>query len=419
MQGIQFNILLTIFTYIIFSNNSIAGELVVSSAFEGGSAQVLEIDQAKRSIKIRPGGDPQFGWPCWWYFKVTGTTPGEVISVIVDANQMKQANGRRLSANWALPDQVAYSIDQKTWLQTPSGIRSAGVGQWKVKVAAQQAWFAWGPAFVPADALELVKRLSQKYSYATRFELCKTRAGRSVPALIISQPDQAKEPRMVIWVQARQHAWESGGSWVGRGFIEWAVGRDPKAIQLREKTDIYFVPIMDIDNVATGNGGKGQVPHDLNRDWSHNAKWNPVKTAMQYLKEFDQSNRLVLFVDLHNPGSNSKRPYFYVSPPELASSSNSQLQAAFIAACRAEMKKPFQLEKKTPSTGPKYDKLWKEISGNWIRSETQDHVIGITLETCWNTPDSNTTGYMAVGQQLGSGISRYLRTDPRKPPALD
>lgn len=419
MRAMRFNVIPLIFICIVFCKNSSAGELIVLSAFEGGSAQVLEIDQTKRTIKIRPGGDPQFGWPCWWYFQVKGISPGEEISVIVDANQLKQANGRRLSSAWALPNQAAYSTNQKTWLQTPPGSRSNGISEWKVKIDAQQAWFAWGPAFVPTDAIELVKRLSQKHSYATHFELCKTRAGRSVPALLVSQSTQAKEPRMVIWVQARQHAWESGGSWVGRGFIEWAVSNDPKAIALREKSDIYYVPIMDIDNVATGNGGKGQVPHDLNRDWSHDAKWNPVKTAMQYLKEFDQSNRLVLFVDLHNPGSNSKRPYFYVSPPELASKRNSQLQAAFIAACRAEINEPFQLEKKTPSTGPKYDKLWKEISGNWIRSRTQDHVIGITLETCWNTPDSNTTGYMAVGRQLGLGTARYLQSDPRKSPALD
>jgi len=176
---------------------------------------------------------------------------------------------------------------------------------------------------------------------------------------------------------------------------------------------------MDIDNVATGNGGKNQVPHDHNRDWSEQAQFNSVKTGIRYLKEFDESKRLVLFIDLHNPGSNSKRPFFYVAPPELATKRGAQLQDAFITACRTEMTKPFQLDKNTPSTGPKYDKLWKQISSNWIRSEMREHVVGITLETCWNTPDSNTVGYMAVGRQLGLGISRYLQTDPRKPLPLD
>ena len=32
--------------------------------------------------------------------------------------------------------------------------------------------------------------------------------------------------------------------------------------------EIVLVPIMDIDNAATGNGGKDALPQDHNRDWS-------------------------------------------------------------------------------------------------------------------------------------------------------
>tara|TARA_R110002095_G_scaffold59075_2_gene50638 strand:- start:784 stop:2043 length:1260 start_codon:yes stop_codon:yes gene_type:complete len=396
-----------------------AGDLVVSSAFEGGSAEVLEIDQTKRSIQIRPAGDPQFGWPCWWYFQVTGVQPGETISVTVDASQLKQANGQKLSSNWALPERAAFSTDQKNWLQTSAGIKADDTCQWTVKVDAEQAWFAWGPPCVPSDAKQLVDRLSREHADVTAFELCKTRAGRVVPALVVSQNGSDADSRMVVWVQARQHAWESGGSWVGRGFIEWVVSDDPQAVALRKKTDIYFVPIMDIDNVATGNGGKNQVPHDHNRDWSETPRWNSVKTAMRSLKEFDRQNRLVLFVDLHNPGSNSPRPFFFVSPPELATKKGKQRQDAFIAACRLEMKVPLKLDQSTPSTGPGYDQRWKEISSNWVRSATREHVVGITLETCWNTPHGNPAGYLTVGQQLGRGIAGYLEQDPRSSPAPD
>lgn len=419
MLGLRCRLIGLCLSVIVAAQNVWAGELAVSSAFGGGSAEVLEIDQVKRSIKIRPAGKSQFGWPCWWYFQVSGVEPGEVITVTVDASQMQQANGQKLSSNWALPERAAFSTDQKVWLQTAAGSKGDGTCQWKMKVEAEQAWFAWGPPFVAADAKQLVERLGREYADVTAFELCKTRAGRAVPALVVSQDESETDARMVIWVQARQHAWESGGSWVGRGFIEWAVSDDPQAVALRKKADIYFVPIMDVDNVATGNGGKNQVPHDHNRDWSEHAQWNSVKTAMRYLKEFDQRERLALFVDLHNPGSNSKRPFFYVTPPELASKRRSQLQAAFISACRQEMKKPLELDQSTPSTGPKYDKRWKEISSNWVRSATHEHVVGITLETCWNTRHSNPAGYMTVGRQLGLGIALYLKTDPRQSPALD
>ncbi len=402
--------------FLIVSEAS-AEDLAVSSDFPGGSAEVIEIDQKQRTILVRPAGDSQFGWPCWWYFQVTGVMPGEELTVTVDASQLKQANGQKLSASWALPERAAFSTDQRRWSQTSPGKKQGESCKWKVKPDAKVAWFAWGPPFVPTDAEQLVKRLSQKYANVTEFELCKTRAGRRVPALVVSPSGEKDESRMVVWVQARQHAWESGGSWVGRGFIEWAVSDHPQAVALRKQADIYFVPIMDIDNVATGNGGKNQVPHDHNRDWSEHPRWNAVQAAIKSLKQLDQQNRLVMFVDLHNPGANSKQPYFYIAPPELDTERRMALQDAFISVCREEMREPLKLDRSTPSTGPKYDKRWKEISSNWVRSETREHVVGITLETCWNTPHSNPQGYMTVGRQLGRGIARYLQEDPRLSPA--
>ncbi|QDT79404.1 Zinc carboxypeptidase [Gimesia maris] len=409
-------ILMWVLSMFLIVSEASAEDLVVSSDFPGGSAEVIQVDQKQRTILIRPAGDPQFGWPCWWYFQVTGVTPGEELTVTVDASQLKQANGQKLSASWALPEQAAFSTDQRRWTQTRPGKKQGENCKWKVKPDAKVVWFAWGPPFVPADAEQLVKSLSQKHANVTEFELCKTRTGRRVPALVVSPVGEKDNSRMAVWVQARQHAWESGGSWVGRGFVEWAVSDHPQAVALREKADIYYIPIMDIDNAATGNGGKNQVPHDHNRDWSEHPRWNAVQAAMKSLKQLDQQNRLVMFMDLHNPGPNSKQPYFYIAPPELNTERRKALQDAFIAVCREEMREPLKLDRSTPSTGPKYDKRWKEISSNWVRSATREHVIGITLETCWNTPHSNTNGYMTVGQQLGLGIARYLQQDPRQSP---
>lgn len=403
--------------WLIFFSTGLAEELKVSSDFPGGSAEVVKIDQQNRSITIRPAGDPQFGWPCWWYFRVKGVAPGESLTVIVDGSQMKQANGGKLSASWALPEQAAFSVDGKTWSQTAPATRHKERYEWKQQLETDEAWFAWGPPFVPADGQALVDRLSRAHENVTAFELCKTRAGRVVPALVVSPEKEASGDRMAIWVQARQHAWESGGSWVGRGFIEWAVSDDPRAVALRENADIYYVPIMDVDNVATGNGGKNQVPHDHNRDWSESPRWNAVKAAKKSIMQLDQENRLVLFVDLHNPGANSKQPFFFIAPPELNTKRRKFLQDGFIAVCQQEMQEPLALDRSTPSTGPKYDKRWKEISSNWVRSTSREHVVGITLETCWNTPHSTPDGYMTVGRQLGLGIARYLKQDPRESPA--
>ena len=390
-----------------------AGELRVFSDFPGGSAQIVQIDQVGRRVSVRPAGDPQFGWPCWWYFRLDGIQPGETIALEVVADQLKRANGQALSANWALPDRAAISTDQRQWSLSAPGKREKNSSVWIAKIDTDSAWFAWGPPFVPRDAEALTERLAKSSPHATAFTLCRTRAGRPVPALTITEGGDDDGTRMAVWVQARQHAWESGASWVGRGFVEWLTGDDPRAAILRKQTVVYFVPIMDIDNTATGNGGKEQLPYDHNRGWFAGTQWNAVKAAMQKLQALDQQQRLVAFIDLHNPGANSPRPFFYVAAPSLVAKRQHLHQEHFIAACRLEFVEPWPLEKKLPTTGPQYDPLWKRIAANWIKQNTRDYVVGTTLETAWNTPHSNPTGYRMVGRRLGQALERYLRTDPR------
>jgi len=326
---------------------------------------------------------------------------------------MKKSNGMKLSPRWTLPDRAAFSTDQKTWQQTEPGEGDEHHSIWSVKIDSTTAWFAWGPPFVPTDAVALVDRLAKATPHATAFQLCRTRAGRTVPALIVTENGEDNGKRPVIWVQARQHAWESGGSWVGRGFAEWLTGDSPRAAALRQKAVVYYVPIMDIDNTATGNGGKEQVPYDHNRAWFAETQFNAVRVAMQRLREIDHQKRLVLFVDLHNPGSGATRPYFFVAPPELVSPQRFAQQERFIKACREEITDPWPLDEKLPVTGPKYDPLWKRMSANWIKQNTQQYVVGLTLETAWNTPHSHAAGYQSIGRRLGLSMELYLQTDPR------
>lgn len=109
--------------------------------------------------------------------------------------------------------------------------------------------------------------------------LCRSRGGREVPLLRVAAGPLPVERRPSVWVQARQHAWESGSSWVARGFGDWLLGDAEAARRLRERAEILIVPIMDVDNAATGNGGKDAVPHDHNRDWSAAPHWNETVAA--------------------------------------------------------------------------------------------------------------------------------------------
>jgi hypothetical protein len=72
--------LLTALLLLTSSLPAAAESLVVVSDFEGASVSDVVIEQAARVISFRPGGEPQRGWPCWWYFQVDGTVPGETLT---------------------------------------------------------------------------------------------------------------------------------------------------------------------------------------------------------------------------------------------------------------------------------------------------------------------------------------------------
>jgi hypothetical protein len=260
----------------------------------------------------------------------------------------------------------------------------------------------------------LVERLAADHPFVTEFELSKSREGRGVPGVVVRDGDLSDDKRYGLWINARQHAWESGGSWVGRGFIEWLTSDDPRAVELRRKSLVYFVPVMDVDSVATGNGGKNQKPQDHNRDWSATPHFPEVAAAQKRIAELDAAGRLDVFVDLHNPGPDDGRPFFFVAPDDTLSDVGKRNLARFVAAGKAEITGPLPLSPNTKPSGAGYSPQWQQISKNWVTANTRPHVVAVTLETTWNHAASTAEGYSTVGRQLGLAIEQYLRESPRE-----
>jgi hypothetical protein len=237
--------------------------------------------------------------------------------------------------------------------------------------------------------------------------LTETREGRKVRALRIT-PVEGKRPG--IWVQARQHAWESGASWVARGFTEWITSDAPEARALREQAEIVIVPIMDVDNAATGNGGKEAAPRDHNRDWDLNPVYPEVASAQELLREWAAAGRLGVFLDLHNPGASDLRPFFFAGPEDLLTDLGRKNRADFLALAFRHVSDPLPLEEKPRIPGPGYHPLWRQISGQWVTANGNPQTLAVCLETSWNTPQSTTEGYLTVGRQLGEALAEYIRT---------
>ena len=138
-----------------------------------------------------------------------------------------------------------------------------------------------------------------------------------------------------------------------------------------------------------------------------------VAAAQEQIKAMNANGDFDLFLDLHNPGANARNPFFYTSPRTLLSERGARNLDHLLAAAQADMTGPLAFKGEVQESGDKYDKDWKAISKNWVTMNTAGHVVALTLETAWNTPDSTTDGYLAVGRNLGQAVERYLRASPR------
>jgi hypothetical protein len=390
--------------------------LVVDADFINGNGSVESLDQRTRILRLSPTEHKQRGWPCWWYVKITGIVPGETLTLDVG------------KAPWATPARAAYSLDNQNWCQTNRGLRQQNRIVYRQRIDAHEAWFAWGPPFTVADANALADWASTQIQHTRKLDLVRTRGGHAVPAIRVGcfpvgavlepepphKTDATHGQRHTIWIQARQHAWEAGSSWVCKGLVNWLATDDPRAESLRSMADLVIVPIMDVDNVLLGAGGKNQRPHDHNRDWSADPHWPAVRAATKEIRELDRDGRFDVFIDLHNPGPGDDAPFFFVAPRKLLTDKGRRNLRRLMATAQAEITGPLAFNGKIRESGPEYDKDWRRISKNWVSFNTREHVVAVTLETTWNSPQSTITGYETVGRQLGLALERYLRTNPRQ-----
>lgn len=385
-------------------------QLTVTTAFESGSARVLGIDTSTQTVRIIPSGDPQRGMPNWWYLRIDGIRPGKPFFLEVSSTSDPIPAGppgtfRRMSPDWTWPAQATWSIDGKTWQHSEAGKRTGDCMRYKLETGSPVLWLAWGPPFTPEDVNTLSQQLTGKFPFIGSFPLAISKEGRTVTAFRVSEGGTPVAQRPAIWVQARQHAWEAGGSWVAVGMIRWLVSDDTLAVWLRRNTEMFIIPLMDVDHVSTGDGGKHALPHDHNRDWTSNPHWPEIAASQKFILKLAEEGRMNIFLDLHNPAPGNKEQTMYVLDSSYMSNAAFRRQEKFVEL----MKAAFGVIKLNRN-GPKPAvETWEErVSEAWVLAHSNEHTIGFCIETPWNSHKSTIEGYRAVGESLGKVIGKMI-----------
>ena len=107
-------------------------------------------------------------------------------------------------------------------------------------------WIAHQPPYT-------TRRLSRLLEQADRCDdarievIGKTAMGRDLHLVTVTAADVDDRDKVTVWLQARQHAWESGTSYVMEGALRFITSDDPKARALRRKVVFLFTPMVDPD----------------------------------------------------------------------------------------------------------------------------------------------------------------------------
>jgi hypothetical protein len=297
--------------------------LTVHSDFEGGSIGPVhrvgprhlrcgvkgEVDQDKRNRQAS-----------WYYFRVDGAAGGELTIDLTDLPGEYNYKPGNLAINGATRPFISY--DRKTWTPLAASALEWDAAEPRLRMrfvpARSPVWIAHVPPYTTADLNRLLADSKGNRNLAVA-EAGKSAGGRPLWLLTVTNPARPAAGKRVLWLMARQHAWESGTSWVVDGAVRFLLGGDARAAKLREAFIFKFFPMADPDGVVRGGVRFNAYGYDINRNWDiADAKLMPEIAALRkaVLGWVDGGGRIDLFLSLHNTNSDYLRGPLTAAGPE-------------------------------------------------------------------------------------------------------
>jgi hypothetical protein len=276
--------------------------ITIHTGFEGGSlGRVEQVSPAHFRCHVA-GQSDQDGrnrQADWYYFRVDGAK-GQQFTL--DLVSLPGEYNYRPTRGAVTKDTIPVFRDGGgVWKHFPSIEFDAAEPRLRVRItpASDRFWVAHVEPYTLASYTALMRDVGA-YPALKRETIGKSVESRELPLLTIGSYQPGGK---VIWLMFRQHAWETGSSWVAEGAIRFLLSKDPAAGRILQHAVVKIFPYCDPDGMVHGGVRFNLKGYDLNRNWDVD---DPVKMPEIHWQKkamldwVDSGKPVDLFLSLHN-----------------------------------------------------------------------------------------------------------------------
>ena len=279
--------------------------------FEGGSLGVVErLGEASYRCRVR-GQQDEYGrnrQASWYFFRMDSVKGRDLVLTLSDF--VGEYNNKPGACAMG-PDIVpVFSMDGEHYRGVPEVHWDDSAKEATIKLHAESdsVWIAHQPPYTPRRLASLLEQVDR--SDDARIEVVgKTVRGRDLYLVTVTDARVPDRDKVTVWLQARQHAWESGTSFVMEGALRFVASDDPDARALRRKVVFKFTPMVDPDGCAGGQVRFNSNSFDVNRHWDEvdlrQKRFLTLMPEIWYVKKaifanLESGRKIHLLVNLHN-----------------------------------------------------------------------------------------------------------------------
>jgi hypothetical protein len=266
-SGPAFSIYCYCVVTLLLSASAMCSEITVSTNFEGGMlgpVQKLSDTHFLCSVTGQADHDGRNRQVSWYYFCVSNAKGRELTFTLTDLRGEYNYKPGGICINEQSPPVV--SNDGKNWqhLKTMTFDKATDRASFIIMPQSDHVWIAH---VEPYTASRLNQLLGEIRGHADLKDdiIGRSVEGRDLHLLTISGPAGKKSEKPVLWLMCRQHAWESGTSFVGEGAIRFLLSDEGKSY--RDPVIFKIFPMIDPDGCADGGVRFNRNGYDVNRNW--------------------------------------------------------------------------------------------------------------------------------------------------------